>query len=560
VIASVCVRRLSGAFLAFFICISAAGSTSPQSPAPALKATQEDPLARPKKQQKPVAKTETAYKKWLDEDVKDIITPEEESAFRKLTNDSERQNFVEAFWRRRDPTPDTEENEFKEEHYRRLAYANEHFSAGVAGSKTDRGRIYIIHGPPDSIETHPAGGPYQRPAEEGGGETNTFPFEIWRYRNIDGIGQEIEIEFVDSCGCGAYHLAYDPGEKDADAHIPNAGLTTREALGLDSKANRGRNGFNTLGASLFGSNQSRNFDRMQTLVAMTAPPPIQFRDLKAIVDVKMRYNLLPFDVRIDFVRQSVETALVPVTIQVANRDLTYVSKDGAQHASVNIFGRVSTLGGQIVSTFEDPLRLDVPAELMESFAGNVSLYQQALPLHPGRYRLDLVIKDVNSDKLGTLYQSITVPDFSNDEKLNTSSLVLADLIEPVAARNIGAGPFVLGAYRVRPRVPKSNGDPVVIKRGQKLAFWMQVYNLALPPNGKNSSARIDYRITLAGADSPVLELAETTDQMKNPGGQITLEKSLSTENMAPGTYEIAIVIRDRVSEQSTRTKARFVIE
>ena len=152
---------------------------------------------------------------WLDQDVRWIITDEERSAFKQLSNDEERENFIEAFWQRRDPTPDTAENEFKEEHYRRIAYANEHFPAGIPGWKTDRGRIYIVFGPPDEIESHPSGGTYERPMEEGGGTTSTFPFEQWRYRYIEDIGQEVIIEFVDTCMCGDYHMTIDRSEKDA---------------------------------------------------------------------------------------------------------------------------------------------------------------------------------------------------------------------------------------------------------------------------------------------------------------------------------------------------------
>src|ERR1700753_2292688 len=115
---------------------------------------------------------ETPYKKWLNEDVAYIITDEESAAFKKLQTDEEREQFIEQFWLRRDPTPDTVENEFKEEHYRRIAYANEHYASGTPGGKTDRGRIYITFAPPDEIEGHPSGGTYERPPEEGGGTTS----------------------------------------------------------------------------------------------------------------------------------------------------------------------------------------------------------------------------------------------------------------------------------------------------------------------------------------------------------------------------------------------------
>ena len=215
-----------------------------------------DPLKRApnekqKKQQKKSLKIELSktYKKWLNEDVVWIITDQESAAFKQLSNDEERDNFHRAFWQRRDPTPDTEENEYKEEHYRRIAYANEHFAAGIPGWKTDRGRIYIMYGPADEVDSHPSGGTYERPMEEGGGETSTFPFEDWRYRYLEGIGQEVIIEFVDTCMCGDYHMTMDRSEKDALKYTPNAGLTLYEQMGMSNKASR----FNSGGLEQLGT-------------------------------------------------------------------------------------------------------------------------------------------------------------------------------------------------------------------------------------------------------------------------------------------------------------------
>src|SRR5947208_6216718 len=179
-----------------------------------------------------------ALRKWLDEDVAYIISNEERTAFKALKTDEEREQFIEQFWLRRDPTPDTVENEFKEDHYGRIAYANERFASGIPGWKTDRGRIYIMYGKADEVESHPSGGQYERPMEEGGGSTSTFPFEQWRYRYLEGVGQEVIIEFVDTCMCGDYHMTMDRSEKDALLMTPNGGLTQYEQMGMSSKADR----------------------------------------------------------------------------------------------------------------------------------------------------------------------------------------------------------------------------------------------------------------------------------------------------------------------------------
>jgi len=340
------------------------GATVTSTPAPATDEV--DPLKRQpnekqKKQQKRALNVELSktYKKWLNEDVVWIITDQERAAFKQLSNDEERDNFIEAFWQRRDPTPDTEENEYKEEHYRRIAYANEHYAAGIPGWKSDRGRIYIMYGPPDENESHPSGGTYERPMEEGGGETSTFPFEDWRYRYLEGIGQEVIIEFVDTCMCGDFHMTIDRSEKDALKMTPGAGLTLYEQMGMSSKADRFTSGMEQLGAGPMSNTlQTKEFDRLETFAKLQAPPPVKYKDLEELVTTKVITNLMPFDVRTDFVKVTGDTVLVPITIQMKYRDITFANKDGVQRGTVNIFGRVTTLTGRIVQTFEDPAQID----------------------------------------------------------------------------------------------------------------------------------------------------------------------------------------------------------
>ncbi|HEX2327109.1 MAG TPA: GWxTD domain-containing protein [Candidatus Angelobacter sp.] len=524
----------------------------------------QDPLNRPRteEQQKKaqIEKLGGVYKKWLDEDVRWIITGEELNAFKKLATNAERDQFIEAFWQRRDPTPDTAENEYKEEHYRRIAYANEHFPAGMPGWKTDRGRIYIMFGPPDSTDSHPMGGPYQRSAEEGGGQTETYPFEVWRYRYLEGIGQEIEIEFVDQCGCGAYEMTLDRSKKDALLNVPNAGLTTYEEMGLASKADRFNGGLERLGAGPFNQNmQTKQFDRLETFAKLNAPPPVKFKDLDEVVTHKLRYNLLPFDVQVDFVKLTSDTVLMPITLQVPMRSLTFVNKDGVQRAVVNVFGKLSTLSGKTVQTFEDTLKRDIPAELLQRELDNVSLYWKALPMRPGLYRLDVVLKDVNGDKMGTYSRGWTVPDFS-DEKLSNSSLILADQMDQVPAREIGTGNFVIGMSRVRPKVQPSNGKPVSFKRDEKVNFWMQVYNLGLDDKTKKPSAMVEYQIVNTANNQPVVNFTESTAQMGNVGEQITLQKSLPLAKLEPGVYQVTIKVNDMVSKQTISPTARFTVQ
>ena len=527
-----------------------------------------DPLKRPlsEKQKKANAKAlrqelGKTYKKWLDEDVRWIITDEERQAFKQLSNDEERDQFIEAFWARRDPTPDTPENEYKEEHYRRIAYANEHFAAGIPGWKTDRGKIYIMYGPADEIESHPAGGSYQRPMEEGGGETSTFPFEQWRYRYLEGIGQEVIVEFVDNCMCGDYHMTMDRSEKDALLYTPNAGLTLYEQMGIANKASRfTQGGVERLGASPFNHDmQSKEFDRLEQYAKLNRPPAVKFKDLEEVVSHKINMNLMPFDVRADFVRVTGDTVLVPVTLQIKNRDITFQNKDGIQRGTVNIFGRVSTLSGRIAQTFEDTVQVDVPTELLPKTTENLSVYWKALPLRPGRYRFDIVVKDVNGDRVGTWSKGVMVPEFSDDH-LSASSLIVADQMEPVPSKNVGTGSFVIGTTKVRPRVPTADGKPISFKRNQKMNFWMQIYNLGVDDKTHKPSATIEYNVTSIATNKSVVHTVESTDSMGNVGDQVTLEKSLAAANLQPGTYRIQIKVNDNISKQMVDPSVTFAVE
>jgi GWxTD domain-containing protein len=526
-----------------------------------------DPLKRPLSAQEKKANEKRfkqevsgAYKKWLDEDVRWIITDEERSAFKQLSNDEERDQFIEAFWQRRDPTPDTIENEFKEEHYRRIAYANEHFAAGIPGWKTDRGRMYIMYGPADEIEAHPSGGSYERPMEEGGGETSTYPFEDWRYRYLEGIGQEVIIEFVDTCMCGDYHMTMDRSEKDALLYTPNAGLTLYEQMGMSTKAARFNGGMERLGAGPFNQDlQSKEFDRLEQFAKLNKPPAVKFKDLEEIVSHKITVNLMPFDVRADFVKVTSDTVLTPITLQIKNRDITFANKDGVQRGTVNIFGRVTTLSGRVAQTFEDTVQVDVPAELLPKTVENSQVYWKALPLKPGHYRLDVVVKDVNGDRAGNWSKSLMVPDFGED-RLAASSLILADQMYPVATKDIGTGSFVIGTMKVRPRVQGADGKPIAFKRGQKMNFWMQVYNLTVDEKTHKPSATFEYDVINTATNKAVVHTTESTDQMGNVGDQVTLQKSLAAANLEPGLYRIEIKVNDNISKQTVGPTATFAVE
>ncbi len=368
------------------------------------------------------------YKKWLEEDVLYIVTPEE------------REHFIDQFWLRRDLEPHTPGNEFREEHFRRIAYANDHFHSGVPGWKTDRGMIYVKYGAPDGMEKHPEGGPYHRKSHEGGGFTSTYPFEVWFYHHIDGVGDGIEIEFVDASRSNEYRIARDPEEKDALLYVPNAGLTLAESFGRQSRYDR-------LRVRHIGNQDSGNIhdldpalqplrvrdypmQRLETIYHLQRAPQIQFKDLERVVTVRVSYQQLPVDFRSDLFQISNNISLLAVTLGIKNQYLTYQPiSEAIEQAAVDVYGQLETLQGQIAYAFKDSIR----TQLRESTRGRerrqLSLYQKSLPLRPGRYKLSLVVRDRNSGSLRTENRLVLVPR-SSESELVCSSITLAPRLLP----------------------------------------------------------------------------------------------------------------------------------
>jgi GWxTD domain-containing protein len=545
---------------------------APQSPQPASQSTATDkkpdasdretvskPMTdkqRRKQEEKLRKELETPYKKWLNEDVTYIITDEERKAWKRLSTDDERQQFIEQFWLRRDPTPDTEENEFKEEHYRRIAYANERFASGIPGWKTDRGRIYITFGPPDEIDSHPSGGTYDRPIEEGGGTTSTFPFEKWRYRYIEGIGNDVNVEFVDTTMTGEYHMTMDPSEKDALTHVPGAGLTLYEQMGLTNQAAR----FNrTDGTTLGTGNQPlpasmNEFERLELFSKLQRPPAVKFKDLEAVVSSSIRYNTLPFKVKADYIRITDSTILTTITVLFERRDLQFQQKDNVAKSTVNIFGRITSIAGRMVNTFEDPVTIEVPSDLLGKAIEGASVYQKAIPLAPGMYRLNVVCKDIVGGNMTTYPMALTVPHFEED-KLASSSLILADLIEKVPTKSIGTGQFVIGDTKVRPRMNDT------FDRTERLGIYTQFYNFSPDEKTKKPNGSIQYEITKSGSDKPVLDYTEEVTAIPGASAQqVTVEKLLPLQSLEPGLYTLRMKVVDKNRNETLTPTASFTVK
>jgi GWxTD domain-containing protein len=517
-----------------------------------------DPNERKKKEE-----LKSVYKNWIENDVAYIITDEERKAFKALKTDEERDQFIEQFWLRRDPDPDTAENEYKDQYHERIQYANEKFASGIPGWRTDRGRIYIMFGKPDQIESHPSGGSYDRPSYEGGGSTSTYPFEIWWYRYIEGIGSDIEIEFVDPSGSGEYRIARSPDEKDALLFTPNAGLTLSEQLGMSDKADRiGGGGFNGSGrGQLFGTRaKDQPFERLQLWADLQKPPQIKYPDLQVKADLpEIATDILPFSVRTDFWRLNSESVATSFTIQFEHADLSFKNQGGVYTSSMNIYAKIRALAGKTAGQFEDNMTTGRYTEDQLQIGQSLrSVYQKNVVLPPGRYKIDVVARDIVSGKTGLLHHSFEVPRYQENQ-LATSTIVLASSIEPVDGKKLleNNGIFVIGRYKVKPFVSG------IYKPGQNLAIFMQIYDAEMDQATLQPAIKVEYVILKDGKEiATVVEDGKTQlGKIDMKGQQLTVMRSIPLKDQLaePGSYTVKVKVTDLVRQTTITPQTNYTI-
>ncbi len=498
------------------------------------------------------------YQRWLEEDVRYIISDEEEKVFRALTTPEEKDQFIEQFWYRRDPDPRTAANEFKEEFYRRIAYVNEKFGSGIPGWKTDRGRTYIMFGPPDIIEDHPSGGWYYRPMHEGGGATSTYPFQIWTYNWIEGVGDQIEIEFVDPSWSGEYRMALEAWEKDALLHVGFMGPTDAELEGTLSKLDRPYfspgNYRNTRMQRKLGLRlQDRPFERMMRFYQLQKPEPIRFDDLKQLVETQIFYEQLPFRLSYEHIAIDSRQILVPITLEIDNPNLSFNTDPSGESVSsqVNIYGLLQSLSGRVVKEFDDTLLLRFPAAELEQRSQRKSTYQKMLLLAPGRYKLTLVIKDDHSQTVGTRQVGLTLPGVE-EGKLATSSVILARALQFVEEVPEQLTPFLLGDFKVVPNVSRT------FNAGDDMGVYLQVYNARMDQTSQSADLEVEYRILREGR-VVTSYLDPKRNSVLDYGDRLLVLQAFRLRDLEPGQYQLEIELRDTIADTAISRHVDFSV-
>lgn len=496
------------------------------------------------------------FKKWLREDVVYLITPDEKEVFLNLQTDAERDRFIEQFWDRRNLDRRSGSNEFKEEHYRRIQYANENFTAGLPGWATDRGMIYIKFGPPDDIEDHPAGSTYVRPRHEGGGTTLVNPFQVWHYNFIEGIGLDIDIEFVDLHGGNLYRFARDELEKDALLMHP-MGFTEGELLlGGDKRERIATRSFGDLDEKLRNQPgrvpraKDAPFERLQLLKALQSPPRIEYEHLRELVTTRVTYSPLNFELSYSFIALDPEKFIVPVTIRLSDAELGFkrLSPD-VERATVQVYGVVTSLGQEVVTEFET----EVSRERRGGQPATDALTQKQVIVPVGRYKLTVVVQDVESGKTGIGDFSLLLP--SRERGLSTSSLFLAQRIQKVSVDQVG-DPFVFSAgYKVLPNTNHA------YRKGHDLQLYVELYGYELDQGTLAPALNVDTRITARGSqwESSESVLARSLNHNELLQDRLLMMKRVPTDEMNPGKYRIEFTFKDDIGGGLSVAAADFEI-
>ncbi len=523
------------------------------------------------------------YKKWLNEEVIYIISRNEKKIFKSMTADEQREYFIKSFWKRRDYTPDTALNEFKEEHYRRIEYADKNFFEGTAGWRSDRGRIYIMFGPADFFESNPSGSSgflfdLSAPTAE-------FPSVVWTYKYIPGMKtrtSRIDFTFVNYYNSGKYRLVTNPSIANA---LRNTSILARNV------------GYEDPNVAVPGSTDKdlpvNSLEQLQLMAELTksrgelleeAERNSRLRKLKGIVEAKESLAMMSFASQNSYVIGADGYTHMPISIEIAAGELKFVEKDERYVGKVNFYIEIKDKEG-IVYQKNDSLEMSLRRDTYERRKTDYYQYKHRVILKPGEYFLHLVAWDEYSGNVGYSDKRIEVLDFSKKE-FALSSVILARGIRVVEIKkeeivldlkNIKAldaqsktelkvpekikiqktqeKPFTFGNLEINPNTL------LEYKNDDELVFFYQIYHPPLTADQRTAKLLIVHQIekdakVIATIDKPqeVHILKSQTTAFLNSGARYDLV------NFFPGTYTLVVRVKDIISGVIIEKRINFKVK
>jgi GWxTD domain-containing protein len=486
------------------------------------------------------AKIPEKYRVWLEDEVFYIITPREKSVFLALTTDRERDLFIEAFWKHRDPTPGTDANEFKVEHYRRLEYANKRFRGyGKPGWKTDRGKIYVLLGEPMS-------------RREFNGQETYYAAQIWSYQGIHGFGlpEAFNLLFFQKNGGGDFIL-YNPGIHGPWDLIPSYKGTVGDydsALYLIDlvEPELAQAAISLIPGETVLSFPSLSSAEMLHNIDLYAVKKVEdkyaqkFAEFKDVVDVEYSTNYIDSSALVKVFRDRLGTAWVHVALEPSA--LSMGEHEGRVYTSLDFNGILTDETGRTVYQFEKTIPFQLTGEQYARLRQRPMDFVKAFPVVPGKYRFSVILKNTVSKEFTSAETTIEVPD--NRDRLEMSGLLLAFNAQPEPAAR-GIKPFVFGNVRFYGQP----GNSFIASDALHVYF-----QLLHAPKDLTAGASVKYVILKDGQ-----EQVASVQSLSKYGGGPDISETFPLTGFGPGYYalEVRLVGADGADLASRREE--FVI-
>jgi GWxTD domain-containing protein len=483
------------------------------------------------------------YQRWLAEEVVYIIAPRERDVFLALQTDRERDLFIEAFWKQRDPTPGTEANEFKEEHYRRLEYADRIYgrSTSLPGWKTDRGRIYIILGPPKNVESYDE-------------VMNVFPTEIWFYLGDPRLGLPtgFNIIFFKKLGTGDYVL-YSPTQDGPQSLIADSmgnygdERDAYRAL-LKLEPNLARQTLSLIpGESLTAGSLSLASERLMATI-FTSPQKnvdvayaealLKFKDF---VEVDYTANYITSDVALQVIQDEAGISRVHYAIEPAK--VSVAAAGGMYEARFRLTGRVSDAEGRTIYQFDKDFPFRLTTGQLEDLRSNSISIQDAFPLVPGSYNFDILLKNTLSKEFTGAERTVVVP--GPGEAVRLSPLLLAYGAEDRASPPGERVPFKVDDRQLLCQSRKT------FSAKDTLVLFFQVPGLT-----KELEAAGVFRFDFLREDKPLLARTSGVGEVRRGGSFFSVQALLS---FPPGYYQARVTLLDAKGNDVAAAKEEFEV-
>jgi GWxTD domain-containing protein len=480
------------------------------------------------------------YKKWLTEDVVYIITQPEKELFLSLKTDEQRNSFIDDFWRRRDTVPETVKNEFKEEHYSRIKYANEKLADDTPreGWRTERGRIHILLGKPDDI--------YNKVSSN-----ILYPIQVWDYRNVKmpGFPSSLRLMFFKRFGVGEFRL-YNPifdglqsiltPANQRFANNPN--LLPHIDVEIRQAAYSIAPGY---------SPQTSQDVISELMLPSRIITPLAKRNLKEVVKAKVTYVTMPIDVLHSYWKNDDTTSYLDYVIEVPPKYLTFKEIEDKFVARLDIYGSILSKD-QIVAEISKEVNIELTKMELDNCKDYYFNFLDRKLLIPGEYQLKLFIRNYISNEIGRTEESFIIPPISRD-KLNLSSVVWAYKLEEAAGGKLSEGrPFIFGKSVIYPKVDGT------FTAGQSFFVYYEIYYPAHIESSINPSLDITYSLIKEGVITKTDKDYLSSVSLKT-GNSIPILKTFSTVGLEPGEYTLRVEAKDKNLAMYVSGEADFTL-